>query len=168
MKSKSTLKANSIRSVWRNPIHFVAFGFGTGVLPRMPGTYGTLAAIPIYLLMMNLPLWIYALFTIILIVFAVIACDITAKDIGVHDYSGIVLDEIVGFLVTMIAVPIGWFWIALGFILFRIFDIWKPWPIKWLDRKVSGGFGIVVDDLLAGVYAWIVLQIIAAALMHYE
>lgn len=156
------------RSVFKNPLHFLAFGFGSGLLPKMPGTYGTLAAIPLYLLIVGLPLWAYACITILFTIFAVYACDITARDLGVHDYSGIVLDEIVGYLITMFAVPVGWAWIALGFILFRVFDIWKPWPIGWVDRHVTGGFGIVIDDVLAAVYAWIVLQGLVFGWMYYQ
>lgn len=159
-KKSHAIPANTIRSIWRNPIHFIAFGFGSGTLPKMPGTWGTLIAIPIYLLMMHLPLWAYALLTLIFILISFVICDIAAKDIGVHDHPGIVLDEIVGYLLTMIMVPIGWFWVIAGFVLFRIFDVWKPFPIRWVDRKVGGGVGIVVDDLLAAVYAWVVLQLL--------
>src|SRR5262245_30055310 len=168
MTEPTQIKAHTIRSIWRNPIHFLAFGFGSGVLPKMPGTWGTLAAIPNYMLLMNLPLLVYGVLTLAIIVFAIIACGITERDIGIHDYSGIVLDEIAGYLVTMFAAPLGWFWIIAGFILFRIFDIWKPFPIRWLDRHVSGGFGTVVDDLLAGIYAWIVLQFMAWAYFYYD
>lgn len=164
---KYKIPANTIRSVWRNPIHFIAFGFGSGTLPKMPGTWGTVVAIPIYLLMTHLPLWGYLALTTVLILISFVICDITARDIGVHDHPGIVLDEIVGYLLTMILVPTGWFWVISGFILFRIFDIWKPFPIRWVDRKVKGGVGIVVDDLLAGVYAWLILQMMALLLVQW-
>jgi phosphatidylglycerophosphatase A len=164
---KHKIPANTIRSVWRNPIHFIAFGFGSGTLPKMPGTWGTVVAIPIYLLMTHLPLWGYIALTTVLILISFVICDITARDIGVHDHPGIVLDEIVGYLLTMMLVPTGWFWVIAGFILFRIFDIWKPFPIRWVDRKVHGGVGIVVDDLLAGVYAWIILQLMALLFVQW-
>jgi phosphatidylglycerophosphatase A len=80
-------------------------------------------------------------------------CAHTANRLGVHDHPGIVWDEIVGYLVTMAFAPAGWLWVAAGFVLFRLFDIVKPWPIRWCDRKVHGGFGIMLDDLLAGVFA---------------
>lgn len=168
MKQTNKLSTFALRSVWRNPIHFITFGFGTGLLPKMPGTWGTVAAIPIYLIIMDFPLWLYGIITLAVIIFSVIACDITERDLGVHDYPGIVLDEIAGYLLTMFSAPLGWFWIIAGFLLFRIFDIWKPWPIGWVDRKVSGGFGTVVDDLLAAVYAWIVLQGIVAVFAYYD
>ena len=153
-------KSHCPPSVWRNPIHFLAFGFGSGAIPFAPGTFGTLVAIPIYLLMWKLELWLYITIVILLFTVGVGICHKTSRDIGVHDHSGIVWDEIVGFLIVMIAVPRYWLWIVVGFLLFRLFDIWKPWPIKWLDKKVTGGFGVMIDDVLAGVYAWIVLQVI--------
>jgi len=164
MKSTSA----SLNSVFRNPIHFLAFGFGSGLLPKAPGTWGTVAAIPIYLLIASYPLWLYLLITTILIAFAIYASEVTSRDLGVHDHSGIVIDEIVGYLVTMIALPVDWFWMLGGFILFRIFDVWKPFPIRWIDRHVKGGFGIVLDDLLAGVFAWIVLQVALSVLIFYQ
>lgn len=167
-KSTQKIPAYSLRSVWRNPWHFLAFGFGSGTLPKMPGTWGTLVAIPIYLLCAEFPLWWYAIMTLAAIVLAIIACDITERELGIHDYSGIVLDEIVGYLLTMLGAPVGWLWVILGFVLFRVFDIWKPFPIRWLDRHVSGGFGTVVDDLLAGVYAWIMLQFLAGIYFYYD
>jgi phosphatidylglycerophosphatase A len=158
----------SLTDLLRRPIHFISFGFGSGLLPKMPGTWGTVVAIPIYLLIAHNPLWLYALITCLLIGFSFYACDVTARDIGVHDHPGIVLDEIVGYLLTMLAIPVAWPWVLAGFVLFRLFDIWKPWPIKWVDKHVKGGFGIVVDDLLAAVYAWIVLQMIIGAVAFYQ
>jgi phosphatidylglycerophosphatase A len=150
-------KPHAPRSVFTNPIHFIAFGFGSGAIPKAPGTFGTLMAIPFYYLMQDLSLTTYLIITLAVILFGTWVSDVTEKDLGVPDHSGIVIDEIAGFLVTMIAAPKGWLWIILGFILFRIFDIWKPFPIRYLDQKVSGGVGIMLDDIVAAVYAWIVL-----------
>ncbi len=144
-----------------DPVHFLALGFGSGLAPRAPGTFGTLAAIPVYLLLAGLPLWGYLVVTAIVCTAGIWICDRAARDFGVHDHPAIVWDEIAGFLVTMIAAPAGLIWIAAGFLLFRFFDIVKPWPIGLLDRRVQGGLGIMLDDLLAGVYAAIVLQILA-------
>ncbi|WP_426415964.1 phosphatidylglycerophosphatase A family protein [Aestuariirhabdus sp. LZHN29] len=152
--------ADTPASVWRNPVHFVAFGFGSGAAPVAPGTFGTLAAVPLYLLLQYLPLTQYLLVVVVAFVVGCWLCDITSRDIGVHDHGGIVWDEFVGLWVTMIAAPPGWIWIVVGFALFRLFDILKPWPIRWLDRRVGGGFGIMVDDLLAGVFAWVVMQLL--------
>jgi phosphatidylglycerophosphatase A len=145
-----------------NPIHLLALGFGSGLAPKAPGTAGTLAAIPIYLLLCQFPLTVYLAVTGAFFLLGVFVCHVAARDAGVHDHPAIVWDEIVGFLITMIAVPVGWMWILLGFLLFRLFDIVKPWPIGLLDRYVAGGFGIMIDDVVAGLFALITLQILAA------
>ena len=142
-----------------NPIHFLALGFGSGLAAKAPGTFGTLAAVPLYLLMCHLSLPIYLLLTLFSVVVGVYICDKAAKDMQVHDHGAIVWDEVAGLLITMIAAPAGLLWLVVGFILFRFFDIIKPWPIRWLDAKVHGGFGIMIDDVLAGVFAAICLQI---------
>lgn len=143
-----------------NPVHLLSLGFGSGLAPRAPGTAGTLIAIPIYLLMTGLSAPVYLLLTLFLLYIGVHLCQATAQRLGVHDHPAIVWDEIVGYLLTMVAVPLGWVWIVAGFVLFRLFDIWKPWPIGLLDRRVSGGIGIMLDDLLAALYASMVLQLI--------
>ncbi|MCK8517310.1 phosphatidylglycerophosphatase A [Methylonatrum kenyense] len=142
------------------PVHFLALGFGSGLAPRAPGTFGTLAAIPLYLLIAGLPLAAYLVLTLIACVAGIWICGRAARDFGVHDHPAIVWDEIAGFLVTMIAAPAGVLWIVLGFLLFRLFDILKPWPINWLDRRVGGGLGIMLDDIVAGVFAAVALQVI--------
>lgn len=144
-----------------NPVHFLALGFGSGLLPKAPGTFGTLAGIPVYLLLSGLSLEIYLLVTAVIFVGGIWICDRAARDFGVHDHPAIVWDEIAGYLVAMIAAPAGWLWVVGGFLLFRLFDVLKPWPISVLDRRVSGGFGIMVDDLLAGVLAALALQALA-------
>ncbi len=157
------MNKDEIRSrhqVWSNHWHFLAFGFGSGLARFAPGTFGTLAAIPLYLLMVQLPWMIYALITLVAFWIGISICQKTSDDLQVHDFSGIVWDEFVGFWITMFLIPLQWQWLVLGFVLFRFFDIVKPWPIRWLDQKVEGGFGIMIDDVLAGVYAWIVLYII--------
>ncbi|MEE9452542.1 MAG: phosphatidylglycerophosphatase A [Gammaproteobacteria bacterium] len=150
-----------MRSIWKNPIHFIAFGFGSGAIPFAPGTWGTIAALPIYFLIQDFSLSLYLTLLLLATGFGIWICDVTEKDLGVPDHSGIVWDEIVGYLCTMILAPKGWGWILLGFILFRIFDILKPWPISWVERHVKGGLGIMVDDILAAVPAWIILQMLA-------
>lgn len=148
-------------SVWRNPIHFLAFGLGSGAAPWAPGTVGTVAAVIPYLLWFQY--WSIGWFLLLIVVTFVVGvwlCEKTSEDLGVHDHSGIVWDEFVGYWLTMFLAPQGWEWALVGFVLFRFFDVLKPWPVKWADRRVAGGFGIMVDDLLAGVYAWIVLQVL--------
>ena len=151
--------ANNVpKSVWRNPIHFLAFGCGSGTVDKAPGTFGTLAAIPVYLLMQNLDYMVYFWILIATFIVGVYLCDKTSKDLGVHDHPGIVWDEFVGYWITMWLAPTGWLYIIVGFVLFRIFDILKPWPISWLDKHVEGGFGIMIDDVLAGILAFAALQ----------
>tara|TARA_B110001452_G_scaffold265072_1_gene269148 strand:+ start:109 stop:603 length:495 start_codon:yes stop_codon:yes gene_type:complete len=144
----------------KNPIHFLALGFGSGLAPKAPGTFGTLAALPLYFLMMNLSLPVFVALTLIITIAGFWICDIAAKDMQVHDHGAIVCDEVAGMLITMIAAPVGLLPLVVGFVLFRFFDIIKPWPIKLLDRHVKGGFGIMIDDVLAGVFAAICLQAI--------
>lgn len=148
-------------SVWRNPVHFLAFGLGSGTAPKAPGTWGTVAAVPLFLLLNLLPLWAYSFALAAAFGIGVYLCGKTARDIGVHDHGGIVWDEFVGFWITMWALPSHWAWLLAGFVLFRLFDIWKPAPIRQLDRRVHGGLGIMLDDVIAGVYAAIPLQIAA-------
>ncbi len=147
--------------LWRRPVHWLAFGLGAGTAPIAPGTFGTLLGIPVYLVMQSLPLAIYLALCAALFVVVVALCHITAHDLKVHDHPGIVFDEIVGYLVTMIGAPQGWPWVVAGFLLFRLFDIWKPWPVRVADRGVGGGFGIMLDDVLAAVYAALFLAVAA-------
>ena len=144
----------------RHPIHFLALGLGSGLSPKAPGTFGTLAAVPFVLLWQMLPWWGFALIVWVSFVFGVWLCGESARRLGVHDHPGIVWDEFVGYWLTMLFAPTGWLWLLLGFIFFRIFDILKPWPIGWADRQVSGGMGIMLDDVLAGIYAGLVLLLI--------
>lgn len=143
--------------ILRSPVHLLAFGFGAGLSPRAPGTVGTLVGIPFWFALAWLPLWAYCAVTAVLFVAGCGICGSSARRLGVHDYGGIVFDEIVGYLVT--AVPLL-LWpapraegLAAAFVLFRVFDIWKPWPIRALDRHVEGGLGIMLDDLVAGLFA---------------
>jgi phosphatidylglycerophosphatase A len=144
----------------KHPLDFLALGFGSGLVPKGPGTAGTVVAIPVYLLLQPLPVTAYVALVTALFLVGIPICAHTARRMGVHDHPGIVWDEIVGYLVTMTFAAQGWLWVVAGFVLFRVFDIAKPWPIRLLDRKVGGGFGIMVDDLLAGIFAAVVLQLL--------
>ena len=154
-------KKITAKKIFANPVHCLAFGFGSGLAPKAPGTMGTLVAIPLYLLLSPLPLTVYAGLTLLAFVVGIYLCGKTATDLGVHDHPGIVWDEFVGFWITMFAAPAGWGWIVAGFALFRLFDIWKPWPIRFFDKNMETGLGIMVDDVLAGIYALIILQLLA-------
>jgi len=147
-----------------HPVHLLAFGFGSGLSPWAPGTMGTLAAMLIYLPLSQLPFEGYALLTLAAIVVGIWICGWSARQLGVHDHPGIVWDEIAGYLVTMLAAPAGLVWMLVGFVLFRLFDILKPWPISWFDRRVGGGLGIMLDDVVAGLAAMACLQLLTAFL----
>lgn len=143
----------------RDPVHVLAFGFGTGLSPLAPGTAGSVLGVLIFLSMAPLPLPYYIALCGLLFLAGIWICGKTARDLAVPDHGGIVWDEIVGFLVAMTALPSAWPWIVAAFLLFRFFDIVKPWPIGWLDRRIHGGLGIMLDDLLAGLAALALLQL---------
>lgn len=147
--------------IWNNPIYFATLGFGAGAVPYAPGTAGTLLAVPAYVLMSSAPPVWYVSIVLMLFAVGVWLCHQTEKALGVHDHPSIVWDEIVGYLVTMFIAPREWMWIVIGFCLFRLFDICKPFPIGLVERRVQGGLGTMLDDVLAGVYAWAALQALA-------
>jgi phosphatidylglycerophosphatase A len=148
-----------------NPWHLLATGFGSGLSPVVPGTMGTLAAVPFYLLLVQLPLGLYLLLTVMSCIIGVKICQVTSDDMQVHDHGSIVWDEFAGFWITMLIVPLlglnafDWKLLLTGFVLFRFFDMVKPWPIGWLDKRVEGGLGIMVDDIVAGVMAAVSLYL---------
>lgn len=141
------------KQILKNPILFLAFGFGFGLVKKAPGTFGTIAAIPVYLLLIQTPFWFYSVLTIVSILAGIKICDLATDFLGEHDFNGIVWDEIAGYLITMWLVPFSWQNGLCGFVLFRFFDILKPFPIRWIDKHVHGGFGIMLDDILAGIFA---------------
>ncbi|WP_006786373.1 phosphatidylglycerophosphatase A [Thiorhodospira sibirica] len=149
-------------------ILFIAQGFGTGRVPKAPGTVGTLPGVFLFWLMADLPLWWYLGITLVLFALGVWICELAARQLGRDDPPSVVWDEIVGYLIAMIAAPSGWEWMVVGFMLFRLFDIWKPWPIRWIDRRVHGGMGIMLDDVLAGIAAAAVLHLLAWGLLHLD
>lgn len=135
-------------------------------MPGAPGTVGTLVAILPCLLFSRLALPYYLLIILLGFGMGVFICHYTSNELGVHDHSGIVWDEFVGFWITMLAVPPKWPWILIGFVLFRLFDILKPWPIDIVDVNLQGGLGIMMDDALAGGYALLCLQIVLHLMGH--
>jgi phosphatidylglycerophosphatase A len=142
------------------PAGFLAFGFGSGLSPKAPGTVGSLAAMPFAVVLVQMPLW--ASLGVVLIAFAagIHLCSVTGRALGVHDHGGMVWDEFVGFWLVLLFIPFHWAWWLAAFALFRLFDIAKPWPIRWLDRRVGGGLGVMIDDVLAGVYALLPLVLL--------
>lgn len=142
----------------KDPIVLIAVGFGSGLAPKAPGTAGTLIAVPLFIFMQPLPLISYLLITTFLFIAGIWICTYTAEKFAVHDHPAIVIDEIVGYLITMIAAPEGWLVIVVGFILFRLLDAIKPWPISWFDKNINGGLGIMIDDVIAGIIALAIIQ----------
>ena len=142
----------------RDPPLAVAFGFGLGLVPKAPGTAGTLLGVVAYYAIQDLGLALRVAIVAVSFGFGVWVCGLAAKRLGVHDHQGIVFDEVVGYLITMLAAPAGWIWALTGFVLFRLLDIWKPWPIRLADQRVKGGFGIMLDDALAGALAAVILS----------
>lgn len=157
-------KSANLPPFWRNPLHIVAFGLGSGASPKAPGTVGTVLAVLIYLLLPAMPGWTYLLFILLAFGLGIWICEVTARDLQIHDHPGIVFDEFVGYWITMFLAPPGWIWVLAGFALFRLLDIVKPWPVKWADSRVRGGLGIMLDDGIAGIMAALCLQAVALLL----
>jgi phosphatidylglycerophosphatase A len=154
----TSVKSPNLQFLLQHPSHFFGLGFGSGLAPKAPGTFGSLVGYPLFWLIsvytFNTQLIIIAALFLIGIYF----CDVTGKALGVSDHGGIVWDEIVAMMSVLAFTPNQWQWWLAAFILFRLFDIWKPFPIKQFDAKLKNGFGVMFDDLLAAIYAIIVLQ----------
>ncbi len=158
----SRLTGDQRRVLLRKPAGWIALGFGSGLSPVAPGTAGSLAALLPWFALRELTLPAFALALISAFAIGVWACDWAVQRLQIADPGAIVWDEFVGqwlALAPLIWIPRGWVWIIAGFILFRIFDILKPWPVSWADRQLGGGFGVMVDDVVAGTYAAVVLSV---------
>jgi len=140
-----------IRQLISSPALLLAFGFGSGLVKKAPGTLGTLAAVPFWYLLSNLTLTAYVVIIYLATVIGIIVCEKASTKLGVHDHGGIVWDEFVGFWIAMCPVSPSAINLVVGFILFRGLDIFKPWPISWLDQNIHGGLGIMLDDIAAGL-----------------
>lgn len=147
------------RVVLRDPVHFLAFGFGSGLSPKAPGTMGTVIAVPIAAALMQLSVPAYLCSVLMLSVFGIWLCGQSAARLGIKDHPGIVWDEIAGYCITMTALPFTWWSLVAGFVVFRVFDIAKPWPISEADHRLSGGLGIMLDDIIAGIFAAAILYV---------
>jgi len=141
----------------RQPVHLLAFGFGAGLFPLAPGTAGTLVAIPLVIATAALGWSAQLAIALLGIALGVYICGESARRLGTHDHPAIVWDEISGYMITMLPVPPTWPWLLAGFVLFRLFDILKPWPIREADHSLRGGLGIMLDDVLAGLFAGLIL-----------
>jgi len=147
-----------LRFLLRHPAHFLGLGFGSGLAPHAPGTYGTLAALPLYAGLAWLPPSAQLAVIALLFLAGIPICRKTGTALGVADHGGIVWDEIVAMLLVLTCVPPTWAWWLAALLLFRLFDIWKPYPIRQFDARLKGGFGVMFDDLLAALYAIAVLE----------
>jgi phosphatidylglycerophosphatase A len=161
MSTKYVLDPADRRRLLASPAGWIACGFGSGLTPKAQGTFGSLAAILPWLLLrgLSVPAWL----GVIAVAFAigVWACDVAGRVIGVDDHRSLVWDEFVGLWITLLpALLAPWWAVVAGFALFRLFDVWKPWPIAWFDRRVKGGFGVMLDDAIAGIFAGIVLYLV--------
>jgi len=153
----------SAKQTFSDPVYFLALGFGSGLSKKAPGTCGSLVALLLYVPLSLLPFWAYIAFVCVAFLLGIYICDGAARKINIKDPGAIVWDEFVGMWITFILVPEGWYFLIAGFLLFRLFDIAKPWPVNYLDRQISGGLGIMVDDVAAGLYAFASLQLLAYA-----
>lgn len=144
----------------KNPYHLLALGFGSGLAPKAPGTVGSFAAIPFCIILLYAPVYLQILIILLSFIVGVIVCNQTEKDMGEHDNSAIVIDEFVGMFISVIAFPQIWYIVFIAYVFFRIFDVLKPYPISYLDKKIAGGIGIMLDDVLAGIYALICSHIV--------
>jgi len=158
MNARKTLTGAQRRALLATPAGWIACGLGSGLAPVAQGTFGSLAAILPWLLWRQLPLPGYLLVVLLAFALGVWACDAAGRALGVDDHRSLVWDEFVGQWIALLPALFAPWWTAIaGFALFRLFDVWKPWPIRWLDRHLKGGLGVMVDDVVAGVFAAIVL-----------
>jgi len=151
----------------RDPVHLLALGFGSGLSPIAPGTFGTLVAVPIAYALTLLPLPVAAVAVGVFILGGIWLCGESARRLDCHDHPGIVWDEIAAFALLGLFLPAGWIWLAPAFVAFRFFDIVKPWPIRDLDHRLGGGLGIMLDDLMAAVYAGLVIRLFEFLIKTY-
>jgi phosphatidylglycerophosphatase A len=144
----------------RSPSGLLAFGFGSGLSPFAPGTMGTLVAIPFAFVLKSLDAPVFWLALLLLFILGVVLCEQVSRKLGVHDHGGIVWDEMLGYWLAVAFVPLQWQWLLAAFVLFRFFDIYKPWPIRQIDARVGGGFGIMIDDVVAALFTMIILAVV--------
>ena len=150
--------------ILNNPHHIIALGFGTGLYKKAPGTLGTLVAIPFFLAINKVDIYLQLLFVVMVFILGIWSSNVTIKFLKLKDQSCIVIDEIAAFLLLLILINPNVYQLIYAFILFRIFDIWKPYPISWIENRYSGGFGIMIDDIAAGLMALIIYLITNYAL----
>ena len=143
-----------------HPAHFFGLGFGSGLAPKAPGTFGTIVGLPLFWLIADYGITVKLAIIAALFIIGIYFCDKTGKALGVADHGAIVWDEIVAMMLVLAFTPRDWFSWLVAFCLFRLFDIWKPFPIRYFDAKLKNGFGVMFDDLLAAIYAIICSMIV--------
>ncbi len=146
--------------LFSRPAHFFALGFGSGLSRFAPGTFGTLVALPLFVILMQAPELVHYTTIAVLFVLGIPLCAVAGRNLGISDHSSIVWDEIVAMLLVLEFTPLAWQWWVTAFLLFRLFDIWKPFPISQCDARFKGGFGVMFDDLLAAIYAIAALKVL--------
>ena len=151
-------------AIWKYPVHALAYGFGIGLVPFAPGTFGSLIGVALFWFMAPLGGIYYAAIVVVLFLAGIFICGQAARDLGATDPGFIVFDEIVGFLVAMYLLPAKWRWIVAGFVLYRVVDIWKPFPINVVEERLGLGTAIMVDDIIAGFYTLVILHAVRLAL----
>jgi phosphatidylglycerophosphatase A len=155
---------NPTVALLKNPVMFLALGFGSGLSPKAPGTAGSAVALLLMPLLNMLPAWWYGLMIVLAFWAGTAICNYADSRLTGKDHSSIVWDEFVGLWLALASVPATWTWWLGGFLLFRVFDILKPWPISVLDKKIPGGFGIMFDDLVAGAMVWVAMSVLVLVL----
>lgn len=148
-----------LKKFFANPLYWIALGFGAGLMPFAPGTWGTLVSVPLYFIFIKIcsPVMYYCVL-IVSFLLGIFICHVVAQDLNKQDPKCIVWDEILGYWITMLFAPPGMLWMGIGFLLFRLFDVWKPYPIRYFDRKIHGGLGIMLDDVIAALFAGISIR----------
>ena len=173
MNPKTTLTSAQRHALLRHPAGWLACGFGSGLVPVAQGTFGSLVALLPWLALSRLPLMAYLLLLILGFVIGIWACDVGGRAVGVDDHRSLVWDEFIGQWIALVPLlgfgmpnvtGLHWWMVLAGFVLFRVFDVWKPWPIRWLDRRLKGGLGVMVDDVVAGVFAAVLLAAVMYAM----
>ena len=160
-KDEVILQCSALKKVaLHSPSGLLAFGFGSGLSPFAPGTMGTLVAVPFIFALRGLGETGFWLVLLLLFLLGVFLCENVSQKLGVHDHGGIVWDEMVGYWLSAAFVPLQWHWLLAAFLLFRFFDIVKPWPIRQLDSKIGGGFGIMIDDVVAALFTLVILAVV--------
>ena len=157
----------NLKFLLQHPAHFFALGFGSGLAKKAPGTFGTLVGLPLFWLISGQPLTMQLAMIALFFVVGIYFCDVAGKDLGVADHGSIVWDEIAAMMLVLALTPFSAiYWLA-AFLLFRLFDIWKPFPIRQFDAKLKNGFGVMFDDLLAAIYAILSLKILLWTISHF-